>query len=152
MTAVPLLIWFMLAATVFAGEPGRMGEGQPKVEQNTQLVMRLFDEVFGNRDVSVIDELYAVDVVDHSAFPDQAPGVEGIRSAISGFFEAFGKLEITVEDVIADGDKVVTRETWTVTDKASEKSASGTIIHIFRVVDHRITDEWSQGWGWLEQL
>ncbi len=120
--------------------------------QNDQLVLRLFGEVFNKHDASVIDELYDPNVVDHAAFPDQAPGVAGIKSAISGFFEMFDDLNITVEDVIAEDDKVVTRETWRATHRTSGKSASGTVIHIFRVRDHKITDEWSRGWDWLEKL
>ena len=119
------------------------------IEENKQLVLRLFNEVFNERKLPVIDELYAEDVVDHSAFPDQEPGRAGINSAISGFFEAFDSLHIVVEDVIAEGDKVVTRETWKAVDGSSHETATGTIIHIFRVQDGRITDEWSRGWDWL---
>lgn len=35
--------------------------------------------------------------VDHNAFPDQAPGIEGIRSAIEGFFEIFANLKRRVQ-------------------------------------------------------
>jgi hypothetical protein len=52
-----------------------------------QLVSRLFGEVFNQHAVSVIDELYDPNVVDRAAFPDQAPGVAGIKSAINGFFD-----------------------------------------------------------------
>ena len=121
-------------------------------KSNSQLVSRLFGEVFNHRSLALIDELYAPDVVDHAAFPDQAPAVTGIKSAIEGFFEMFDDLDITVEDVIAQGDKVATWETWRATHKLSGKHVSGTVIHFFRIRRGRITDEWSRGWDWLENL
>ena len=121
-------------------------------DQNRQVASRLFDEVFNRQSLSVIDELYDPDVVDQSAFPDQAPGVAGIKSAINGFFEIFDDLQITVEDVIAEDDKVVTRELWRGIHKPTGKAAKGTVIHIFRIREGRIADEWSRGWDWLDSL
>jgi ketosteroid isomerase-like protein len=122
------------------------------VEQNKQLILRLFGEVFNGQAFAVIDELYQKNMTDHSAFPDQPPGVEGIRSAIKGFFDAFDDIKISVEDVIAEDDRVVTRELWQVKDKESGKAAQGTVIHIFRIRDGKISDEWSRGWDWLENI
>ena len=122
------------------------------INRNKQVVLRLFNEVFNQRSLSVLDMLYDPNVVDHSAFPDQASGVEGIKSAIIDFFEVFDNLKITVEDVIAEDDKVATREVWRGTHKPSGKVAEGTIIHIFRLHEGKIIDEWSRGWDWLERL
>lgn len=120
-------------------------------EHSKQVVLRLFSEVFNQQSISVIDELYAPNVVDHTAFPEQPPGVEGIKAAIAEFFEAFD-LEIAVEDVVAEDSKVVTREVWGATNKESGKKVEGMIIHIFYVNNGKITDEWSLGWDWLENL
>lgn len=138
------------ASWAFAQIAETKGDSNMGIEENKRLVLRLFDEVFNDSKLPVIDELYTEDVVDHSAFPDQEPGRAGINSAIRGFFEAFDSLQIVVEDVVAEGDKVVTRETWTVVNGSSHETATGTVIHIFRVRDGRITDEWSRGWDWLE--
>ena len=119
------------------------------IEDNKRLILRLFTEVFNEQDLLVINDLYSADVVDHSAFPDQAPGRESINSAIGGFFEAIDSLQINVGDVVAEGDKVVTRETWRVIDASSHEILTGTVIHIFQIRDGRIADEWSRGWDWL---
>ena len=148
-------IFFVCLLTVppaLAQEPAGKGEQEVTISQNKQVVSQLFGEVFNEQSLSVIDELYAPNVVDHSAFPDQPPGIEGIKTAIEGFLGIFGNLKITVEDVIAADDKVVTREVWSGTHKPSGKAAKGTIIHIFHIRDGKIADEWSQGWGWLEKL
>lgn len=134
----------------FAQEPAYIGKQNVAIDQNRQMVLRLFGEVFNRQSLSAIDDLYDPNVVDHSAFQDQAPGVEGIKSAIRGFFELFDHLEIVVEDIIAEEDKVVTREVWRGNHKSSGKSAEGTVIHIFRLREGKITDEWSRGWDWLD--
>lgn len=147
-----VFIGLLLVSSVLGRE--HIGTGGPMMtaSQNKKIVHRLFEEVFNQQSLTVIDELYAPDVTDHSAFPEQAPGVEGIKSAIHGFFEVFDNLKITVEDVIAEDDKVVTRETWTVTHKPTGKTVEGSVIHIFRVQEGKISDEWSGGWEWLENL
>lgn len=91
-------------------------------------------------------------MVDHSAFPGQAPGTEGIKNAVGDLLETFPDLKVTVEDLIAEGDKVVSRETWRGTHGPTGKAATGSIIHIFRISEGTITDEWSLGWDWLEKL
>lgn len=150
--AIFSFVGLFIASSCFAKGPTKIGGQNMTINQNKQMVLRLFDEVFNQQSLSVIDELYNPNVVDHSAFPDQAPGVKGIKSAIKGFFGIFGNLKITVEDVIAEDDKVVTREVWRGTHKPSGKAAQGTVIHIFRILEGKISDEWSRGWDWLEQL
>jgi ketosteroid isomerase-like protein len=147
-----ILFGFLNATLTFAQQPIDAGEKNMTANQNKQVVLRLFDEVFNQREFSVIDELYQPNVTDHSAFPDQPPGIDGIRSAIKGFFELFDNIQISVEDVVTEGDKVVTREVWKATHKTSGKVAEGTIIHIFRVREGKIVDEWSRGWDWVEDL
>lgn len=123
-----------------------------ELENNKQLILRVFQEVLNERNPSVIDELCAPNMVDHSAFPDQAPGTEGIKNAVGDLLETFPDLKVTVEDLIAEGDKVVSRETWRGTHGPTGKAATGSIIHIFRISEGTITDEWSLGWDWLEKL
>ncbi len=78
-------------------------------EENKQLVRRFYEEIDkGNLDV--IDELVAVDYVDHNPppFPGLASGREGVKQAFKIFREATPG-DHHIEDQIAEGDKVVTR-------------------------------------------
>jgi predicted SnoaL-like aldol condensation-catalyzing enzyme len=147
-----VVVGFWVAFSALAQKDNQPGEQNMALEQNKQLVQRLSKEVFNQRKTAVIDDIYAPDMVDHSAFPDQAPGAAGVKTAINGFFEIFSDFEVTVEDMVAQEDRLVTRETWRGTHRPSNKSALGTVIHIFRVRDGRITDEWSRGWDWLDEL
>ncbi len=60
-----------------------------KPEHNKQIVLRVFTDIVNNRDLSAIDELYNPNMVDHSAFPGQAPGAEGIKNAVKSFLTPF---------------------------------------------------------------
>jgi steroid delta-isomerase-like uncharacterized protein len=77
-------------------------------EENKDLARRAW-EAINNPDI--LDEVYALDVVWHE--PDQeVQGLEEARQFISMYKTAFPDLNVTVEDVIAEGDKVVTRITF----------------------------------------
>lgn len=123
----------------------------PVEETNKGVVRRLFEELLNRGDLAVVDELYAKEFVDHSAGSGQTPGPAGIKQAVADFRGMFPDLKATVDDLIAEGDKVVSRETWRGTHKASGKAAVGEVIHIFRLEDGRVVEEWSKGWEWLDE-
>lgn len=80
-------------------------------EDNKALVRRFYDEVFNNKNMVGVDAFVAPNVIDHS-LPPGAPGeIEGVRQTIAMFLTAFPDLHLTLEDIIAEGDKVVVR--WT---------------------------------------
>jgi steroid delta-isomerase-like uncharacterized protein len=80
-------------------------------EDNKALVRRFYDEVFNNKNMAGVDAFVAPNVIDHS-LPPGAPGeIEGVRQTITMFLTAFPDLNLTLEDIIAEGDKVVVR--WT---------------------------------------
>ena len=118
--------------------------------ENKALVRRLIKEVEkGN--VDVIDELLAPDFVDHDLLPDQEPDRESYKRGIVKDRAAFSNLGITIEEQIAEGDKVVTRLTWRGSPdrgKFMDKSPTGkkvevTAIFIHRISGDKIKDEWS---------
>jgi steroid delta-isomerase-like uncharacterized protein len=77
-------------------------------EENKALARRAWETVADNPDV--LDEVYAPDVVWHE--PDQEiRGLEQAKQFVSTYETAFPDMNVTVEDVIAEGDKVVTRVT-----------------------------------------
>ena len=86
-------------------------------EENKALVRRLYDEVLKKGDLGVIDELCSPNLVDHSAPPGVLPGIEGAKQMIGMYRAAFPDLVVSVEDLIAEGDKVVFRLTMRGTHK-----------------------------------
>lgn len=79
------------------------------IEANKILVRRFYEEI-DKGNLQAMDELVAIDYVDHSPppFPGLAPGREGLKQAFKIFLEATPGYH-RIEDQIAEGDKVVTR-------------------------------------------
>jgi steroid delta-isomerase-like uncharacterized protein len=118
-------------------------------DENKQLMRRFYAEIdAGNLDA--MDELVAEDYMNHDpAFPGLAPGREGLKQAFKIFWDATpGTHEI--EDMIAEGDKVVTRLIARGTHSGDLPIAPATGNHlemkavaIHRIENGRIVEHWS---------
>jgi steroid delta-isomerase-like uncharacterized protein len=81
-----------------------------KSEDNKALAQRSW-EIVSQRNPDLLEEVYAADIVWHE--PDQdVQGLEEAKQFYSMYLSAFPDLHVTVEDVMAEGDKAVTR--WTI--------------------------------------
>jgi steroid delta-isomerase-like uncharacterized protein len=81
-------------------------------EQNKNLARRAVEEVWNRGNFAVVDELAASDIVVHSSTPGkEIHGAEGIKQFYATLRAAFPDIHFTIEDQIAEGDRVVTR--WT---------------------------------------
>ncbi|MGZ5190757.1 MAG: ester cyclase [Flavisolibacter sp.] len=121
-------------------------------EKNKNIIKSVFTELINKRNTIAIYELYDQKMVDHGAWEDQAPGIEGFRKAVKDFIEMFPDLQVTVDNMITAGDMVATKDSWKGTHAATKKEVTGETMHVFRIVNGKITDEWSNGWEWLEGL
>jgi steroid delta-isomerase-like uncharacterized protein len=116
------------------------------------LLSRLFDEAVNQGHIEVISKLYASNFIDHSPGPTQLTGPAGIVQVVNQYRNAIPDLKVRVEDVIVSGNRVATRETWrgTYMDELAGIPATGqqftvTRMHIFRIEDGLIVEEWSAG-------
>jgi steroid delta-isomerase-like uncharacterized protein len=117
-------------------------------EDNKQIVRAAFAPL--DTILETHDEVYAPDWVGH--FPGMPPlDADGHRQYSEVMIGAFPDLERTIEDLFAEGDRVVARWTASGTNTgpfngmpASGKFASSSGITIFRIADGRIAEEWSE--------
>ena len=121
-------------------------------EKNKNIVKSVFNEVINKKNTDAIDGFFDPKIVDHGAWEGQAPGREGFKKAVNDFIAMFSDLQITADNMIAAGDMVATKDSWKGTHAATKKVVTGETMHVFRIVDGKITDEWSNGWEWLEGL
>ena len=76
-------------------------------EANKSVIRRYFEEVWNNKNLALIDELAASTYVDHDPYNPDVRGPEGMRQLVTKYQTAFPDLHFTIEDLLADGDKVV---------------------------------------------
>ena len=88
------------------------------LEQNKVVIRRFVEEVQNNKNWDVFDELNAEDFVNHSAPPGVPNDREGGKLYLAGFMGAFPDCRFTIDDMIAEGDQVVTKKTFTGTHTA----------------------------------
>jgi steroid delta-isomerase-like uncharacterized protein len=96
-----------------------------------------------------IDEVFEPDVLMGTPLPIQATGAQAIKEVFATLHRAFPDLHIKVEDVIAEGDKVVSRHTVTGTHQGeymglppTGRSVTYNEIFILRFADGRIAETW----------
>ena len=119
-------------------------------EENKASSRRMVDEVANEGNFRVIDELMGPNFVDHSAPPGVPATTEGAKAFFAMLREAFPDLHATIDDQIAEGDRVVQRTTAHGTMKgdfqgmpASGKEATWEAIHILRFADGKYVEHWA---------
>ena len=133
-------------------------------EENKALMRRAY-EAFNNAirtgDFSPLGEVIAADIVDHNPGPGQAPGLEGVVQAFTMLRAAFSDFQITPEDVIAEGDKVVARVTIRAKHTGTfmgipptGKEVAQTGIDIVRIAGGKAVERWGEfdNVGLMQQL
>lgn len=80
-------------------------------QNNEALVRSYIEEVFNNRNLAALADFLAPDEVDHTLPPGMPTNITGTTQAISMFLKAFPDLRITIDESVAEGDKVVIRYT-----------------------------------------
>ena len=130
-------------------------------QQNKALVRRFVDEVQSGGNINAIDELCSPEFVNHSAPPEVPSNREGVKQVMAMFRQAFPDSYFTVEDMVAEGDKVATRKTFHGTHQGEFMGISPTglevstgLIDIVRIADGKVVEHWSMGdtLGMVQQL
>lgn len=117
-------------------------------EENKAMFRRFIDEVWNNGNLAVADELFAPDAFTPSA-PQLPPGPEGVKVIATLWRTAFPDFHMTIEDLIAEEDKVVARFTETGTHQGefmgiapTGRRISITEIGILRLVNNKVAESW----------
>lgn len=121
------------------------------IEQNKATVRRFNKEFIEGGNMNSFNEIIDASFINHTA-PDGVPkGPEGIMYFFNHFLKpAFPDLTVSINDQVAEGDKVTTYKTFTATHKgelfgvpATGKKISWELIDIIRLKDGKFTDHWN---------
>jgi steroid delta-isomerase-like uncharacterized protein len=130
----------------------RIQGGFAMSEENEALVRRYFEEIWDNGNLELIDELFTTNFVRHGPVGTEGGevrGLEGFKDLVSSYRTGLPDLRIPIEDLIAEGDRVVSR--WTaygthqgelLGNAPTGNQASVTGILVDRVSGGKIEEEW----------
>ena len=133
------------------------------VEQNKAVLRREVEELYNHTgNLDVVAEIFSPDYVSHEPTSGEVRGIEGARRFAATFREAFPDLQNTIEDMVAEGDKVVMRFRGSGTHEG-ETEAFGpptgrrmeiTGITIKRLSGGKIVEAWTNfdALGMMQQL
>jgi steroid delta-isomerase-like uncharacterized protein len=130
--------------------------------ENEALVRRYVEEVYDQRKLEVVGEIFASDLTLHDPdLPGGARGPEGIKRVVETFVDAFPDLQVSLDEELSSGEKVVTRWTSRGTHRGelmgiapTGNRVEVTAVGIWRVADGKIAEAWLvfDALGMMQQL
>jgi steroid delta-isomerase-like uncharacterized protein len=132
-----------------------------EIERNKAVIRRFVEQVQNKKDFTVYDELTDPEFVNLSAPPGVRADSEGGRMWLNMFADAYPDCEFTIDDMIAEGDRVVTKKTFSGTHSsdfggipATGKRVTLQYVDIMRVREGKIVEHWlsMDQLSWLQQL
>ena len=119
---------------------------QHALQRNKEIIQHYFDGWANHGDTAVADELIATNVVLHNP-PAVINSLADYKKGMAGFHTAFPDLHFTIDDLIAEGDKVIVRWTLRGTQTAeyqghppARQMMTVTGVSIFRIADGKIQE------------
>jgi predicted ester cyclase len=119
------------------------GTGMSLEEMKT-FIRNHFEQFVNRKNLEIADVNFASDFVDHGANvpPGTPPGPAGARQYVGNALKKSPDLRVAIEDIIAEGDKVVVRNVWRATDPSGRKMQFGGIV-IWRIARSQIAERWA---------
>jgi steroid delta-isomerase-like uncharacterized protein len=118
------------------------------LEQNKEVIRRYWDGKWSERRPEILDELQTSDVVYHGTSMEMN-NLEEYKQVYNAFLSALHDTQLTIEELIAEGDKVMTRVTMNAVHKGelegippTGNSLTVSVFTVFRLVDGKIAEEW----------
>lgn len=118
------------------------------LEANKVIFTRMINELFNDKNMASADELFAPDATVPS-IPDTPPGPEGARQIADMFLSAFPDLQVSIDYIVAEGDRVFGRMTERATHRgtffgipATQRPVEFTEMGIVRIENGKIVESW----------
>ena len=122
------------------------------IEKNKSIASQFYSDVINKGDTVIMKLIMAENFIDHNAAPNLPKGIEGFKQFLTMVGTAFPDVQVKIEEIITEGDKVVVRLTINGTQTGvlmgnippSGKHAVWTGIDILKIENGKITERWSQ--------
>jgi predicted ester cyclase len=124
-------------------------EANPKIgmtlEEMKKFIRNHFEEFVNRKNLEIADVNFAPDFLDHGADvpPGTPAGPAGAKQYVGGAYKRFPDIHVEIDDLIAEGDKVVVRNHWTGTDATTSQRIEFSGIVIWRIANRQIVERWA---------
>jgi steroid delta-isomerase-like uncharacterized protein len=110
------------------------------MQDNSAIIRRFIQETINQGQIDSAAQFVWEDVVEQVPFPGQGPGLEGLKDILRGMRAGFPDLHFSVEEQIAEGEKVLTRFEWTGTHRGEFLGvpATGRSVKVWGMVIDRL--------------
>jgi predicted ester cyclase len=114
-------------------------------EEMKSFIRNHFEDFVNRQDLGAADRNFAPSFLDHGddVPSNLPPGIEGAKQYLAAAFKRFPDIHVTIEDMVAEGDKVVVRNWWTATDSQSGDKIEFRGIVIWRIENRKIVERWA---------
>ena len=113
------------------------------LEQMKQIVRDHFEDFVNNKDAGVIRKNMTPTFYDHDGPGGKPAGVDGDEQMMVNMYRVMPDLHLTIEDMIAEGDRVVVKNHWTATETVAGKKLEFRGIVIWRIAARQIVERWA---------
>ena len=122
-----------------------------RTAENKAAQRRIIDGVINRKNLDLADELFAEEHELHPEAPGVGRGPEGMKRAFAGLHEEFPDIHVEIESMVAEGDMVAVRLTFSGTHAQTGQRAAWPEMVFARFLEGKALESWEvtdTGRGW----
>jgi predicted ester cyclase len=112
-------------------------------DQMKEFVKEHFEDFVNRRNATVIRKNMTADFFDHDGPGGKSTDIDGDEKMMIAMYKSMPDLRVTIEDIIAEGDKVMCRNVWRWTDTGSGKKMQFRGFVLWRFQGNKIAERWA---------
>jgi len=113
------------------------------LEQNKAFIQNHFEEFVNRKNSAIAYQNFALDFLDHDEPYGESVGPEPAKQMMEAVYVKYPELHVTVEDSIAEADKVMVRNVWRATDSSTGKKIEFKGFVLWRLASGKIAERWA---------
>lgn len=122
------------------------------LNQMKNFVREHFEDFVNQRKAAVIRKNMTADFYDHDGPGGKPTGVDGDEQMMIAMYKSMPDLHVTIEEMVAEGDKVMCRNIWRFTDTASGQKMQFHGFVLWRFEEEKIAERWATVTSPLKEL
>lgn len=114
-----------------------------ELQQNKAFIRNHFEEFVNRKNAAIAYQNFRSDFLDHDEPYGESVGPQRAKQMMEEIYIKYPDLKVTVEDIIAEADKVMVRNVWRGTDSTTGKKMEFKGFVLWRLTDGKIAERWA---------